>query len=311
MLFPKLDLTKKIMNSSLTKSLQKKPPWLKVSFPGGKNFSWIKKQATNMNLNTVCEEANCPNIGDCWNGGTATFMLMGSKCTRGCQFCSVKSSKTPKDLDVEEPINLAKTIKKMNLRYVVLTTVNRDDLSDQGASHISRCIISTQRACPNIFIEILMPDFRGEKKLIKKIINADPSVLAHNLETVRRLTKKVRDPRASYDQSLGVLSYLKHQSPNHYTKSSLMLGLGESRKETIKAMEDLRDVGVDFLTLGQYLQPTKKHLKVKKFIRPEEFDEFADFGYKIGFEYVASGPLVRSSYKAADYFIERKIRKRI
>jgi len=299
------------MNKSISKSIERKPPWLKVRFPGGTRFSWIKKQTENLNLNTVCVEANCPNIGDCWNGGTATFMLMGDQCTRGCRFCSVNSSKNPKPLDADEPINLAKTIKKMNLNYVVLTTVDRDDLPDKGASHISRCILSTQRACPNILIEILMPDFSGKKELIHKIINSHPSVFAHNLETVRRLTPKVRDSRASYDQSLEVLRYLKRECPSHYTKSSLMLGLGESSKEIFSAMEDLRNVGVNFLTLGQYLQPTKKHLKVKKFIHPEKFDELAFFGQKIGFEYVASGPLVRSSYKAADYFIERKIRPRI
>ena len=286
----------------------KNPPWLKVAFPGGKRYSSIKKRSANLNLRTVCEEAKCPNIGECWNGGTATFMLMGDTCTRGCRFCSVKSSKNPGKLDAEEPKKLAETIENMALKYVVLTTVDRDDLPDQGASHIARCIRSTQRACPEMLIEMLMPDFQGNTELVQQVINARPAVLAHNLETVRSLTLKVRDSRASYDQSLDVLRYIKQKSPGVYTKSSLMLGVGESRTETLQAMKDLRDVGVDFLTIGQYLQPSKKHLKVEKFVPPEEFDELILLGDKMGFEYVASGPLVRSSYKAAEFYIERKIR---
>jgi lipoic acid synthetase len=286
----------------------KKPPWLKVPFPGGERYSWIKKRAANLNLSTVCEEANCPNIGECWNGGTATFMLMGDTCTRGCRFCSVKSAKNPGALDPEEPKKLAETVNNLALKYVVLTTVDRDDLPDQGASHIARCIRSTQRACPEMLIEMLMPDFQGKTELVQQVINARPAVLAHNLETVRSLTDRVRDSRASYDQSLDVLRYLKQQCPDGYTKSSLMLGVGESRTETLQAMKDLRDVGVDFLTIGQYLQPSKKHLKVEKFMHPDEFNELALQGDKMGFEYVASGPLVRSSYKAAEFYIERKIR---
>ena len=299
---------KKYVSTTMNRLSAKKPPWLKVPFPGGERYSWIKKRATNLNLSTVCEEANCPNIGECWNGGTATFMLMGDTCTRGCRFCSVKSAKNPGALDTEEPKKLAETVKNMALKYVVLTTVDRDDLPDQGASHIARCIHSTQRASPEMLIEMLMPDFQGKTELIQQVINARPAVLAHNLETVRSLTDKVRDSRAGYDQSLDVLRYLKQQCPEGYTKSSLMLGVGESRRETLQSMEDLRDVGVDFLTIGQYLQPSKKHLKVENFVHPDEFDELALQGDKMGFEYVASGPLVRSSYKAAEFYIERKIR---
>ena len=296
------------MSSTTTRLSAKKPPWLKVPFPGGERYSWIKKRAANLNLSTVCEEANCPNIGECWNGGTATFMLMGDTCTRGCRFCSVKSEKNPEALDAEEPKKLAETVKNLALKYVVLTTVDRDDLPDQGASHIARCIRSTQRACPEMLIEMLMPDFQGKTELVQQVINSRPAVLAHNLETVRSLSEKVRDSRAGYDQSLDVLHYLKQQCPEGYTKSSLMLGVGESRTETLQAMKDLRDVGVDFLTIGQYLQPSKKHLKVEKFVHPDEFDDLAVQGDKMGFEYVASGPLVRSSYKAAEFYIERKIR---
>jgi lipoic acid synthetase len=299
---------KKYVSTTTTRLSPKKPPWLKVPFPGGERYSWIKKRAANLNLSTVCEEANCPNIGECWNGGTATFMLMGDTCTRGCRFCSVKSAKNPGALDPEEPKKLAETVKNLALKYVVLTTVDRDDLPDQGASHIARCIRSTQRACPEMLIEMLMPDFQGKIELVQQVINARPAVLAHNLETVRSLTDRVRDSRASYDQSLDVLRYLKQQCPDGYTKSSLMLGVGESRTETLQAMKDLRDVGVDFLTIGQYLQPSKKHLKVEEFMHPDEFDELALQGDKMGFEYVASGPLVRSSYKAAEFYIERKIR---
>ena len=296
------------MSTTTTRLSAKKPPWLKVPFPGGERYSWIKKRAANLNLSTVCEEANCPNIGECWNGGTATFMLMGDTCTRGCRFCSVKSAKNPEALDTEEPKKLAETVKNLALKYVVLTTVDRDDLPDQGASHIARCIRSTQRACPEMLIEMLMPDFQGKTELVQQVINSRPAVLAHNLETVRSLSEKVRDSRAGYDQSLDVLHYLKQQCPEGYTKSSLMLGVGESRTETLQAMKDLRDVGVDFLTIGQYLQPSKKHLKVEKFVHPDEFDDLAVQGDKMGFEYVASGPLVRSSYKAAEFYIERKIR---
>jgi len=235
-------------------------------------------------------------------------MLMGDTCTRGCRFCAVKSAKYPPALDTDEPSKLAGTIKKMNLNYVVLTTVNRDDLPDQGASHISRCIKATQKTSSRLLIEMLMPDFRGEKEIIQKIIDASPAVMAHNLETVRRLTPKVRDYRADYDQSLEVLHYLKTNCPKGYTKSSLMLGLGESRSEILQAMEDMHDAGVDFLTIGQYLQPTRKHLKVVKFIHPDEFNELGQIGDELGFDYVASGPLVRSSYKASEFYIERKIR---
>ena len=296
------------MNTVPAKNYSKKPPWLKVPFPGGDRYSWIKSRSTKLNLNTVCEEANCPNIGECWNGGTATFMLMGDTCTRGCRFCAVKSAKYLSALDADEPSKLAGTIKKMNLKYAVLTTVNRDDLPDQGASHISRCIKATQKRSPRLLIEMLMPDFRGEKELIQKIIDASPTVMAHNLETVRRLTPEVRDYRADYEQSLEVLHYLKTNCPKGYTKSSLMLGLGESWSEILQAMEDMRDAGFDFLTIGQYLKPTRKHLKVVKFIHPDEFTELGQIADELGFGYVASGPLVRSSYKASEFYIERKIR---
>jgi len=285
-----------------------KPPWLKVRFPGGARFNWIKEQSHEQRLATVCEEAHCPNIGECWNSGTATFMVMGDTCTRGCRFCAVTTAKRPGALDMEEPRNLAETIRKLNLSYVVLTTVDRDDLEDQGAGHIARCIRATQRANPDLLIEILMPDFQGETALVQQVVDSGADVLAHNVETVERLTEKVRDPRAGYRQSLNVLGYLKSNAPERHTKSSLMLGLGETRDEILRAMQDMRDVGVDFLTLGQYLQPTRKHLKVERFLPPEEFEQLRQAGEVLGFDYVAAGPLVRSSYKAAEFYIERKIR---
>ena len=288
---------------------QPKPSWLKVRFPAGTKYNWIRTKVENLQLSTVCEEARCPNIGECWNGGTATFMVMGEVCTRGCRFCSVQTKKKPGALDSLEPLKLADTIAQMDLDYVVLTTVDRDDLEDQGANHIATCIQVIQKKNPDLLIESLLPDFRGDMSLVDIVLQSRPAVLAHNLETIERLTPTVRDPRATYQQSLNVLEYMKLQVPHGYTKSSLMLGLGESREEVITAMEDLRNVGVNFLTLGQYLQPTSLKLPVIRYWKPEEFEELGNIGEKMGFEYVASGPLVRSSYRAAEYFIQRKIKE--
>ncbi|MBF0239548.1 MAG: lipoyl synthase [SAR324 cluster bacterium] len=285
-----------------------KPKWLKVPFPGGPRYAWIKDKVVSLELSTVCEEARCPNIGECWNGGTATFMLMGDTCTRGCRFCSVHSAKEPAPLDEKEPQKLAETLGQMKLTYVVLTTVDRDDLPDQGAGHIAGCIRAVKIKNPELLIEILIPDFRGEMPLVQKVLKAKPSVLAHNIETVERLTDKVRDRRAGYHQSLEVLGYIKKMNPEQLTKSSIMLGLGETRDEVIQTMQDLRDQNVNFLTIGQYLQPSTKHLAVEHYVNPEEFRDLENLGQEMGFEYVASGPLVRSSYKAAEYFIERKLK---
>ena len=285
-----------------------KPPWLKVSLPQGQQYNWIKEKADTLQLSTVCQEARCPNIGECWQGGTATFMLMGDTCTRGCRFCSVKTAKTPPPLDLEEPRKLAETIAHLNLKYVVITSVDRDDLEDQGARHIAAAIRAVHLKNPGLLIEMLMPDFQGVASLIETVMAAKPDVLAHNLETVERLTAQVRDPRAGYLQSLDVLQFIKEKNPNLYTKSSLMLGLGESHAEVLAAMQDLRKARVDFLTLGQYLQPDSKKLKVTRFVPPHEFDTLRKAGEQMGFEYVAAGPLVRSSYRAAEFYIERKVR---
>lgn len=282
----------------------KKPEWLKVKLPSGDKYNFIKSQRKNLGLATVCEEANCPNIGECWSTGTATFMILGDTCTRGCRFCSVKTSRRPAPPDPNEPEKLGDTISQLALDYVVLTTVDRDDMPDQGAGHIARCITGVQSACPSLLIEILMPDFRGDHALVDIVVDSAPAVLAHNVETVERLTGRVRDKRAGYRQSLDVLARFKARNPLSYTKSSLMVGLGETAEEIEQAMKDMRSVGVDFLTIGQYLQPNRGLLDVFEFIHPDKFMEYERLGLSLGFRYVASGPLVRSSYKAAEHFIK-------
>ena len=287
----------------------RKPDWLKVKVPQGERFNWIRTRARSLNLHTVCEEARCPNIGECWQGGTATFMLMGDTCTRGCRFCSVKTARNPAPLDASEPAHVAETVRGMELDYVVLTTVNRDDLPDQGAGHIAETIRRTQLANPDLLIEVLIPDFQGVPEEIDKVIQANPAVLAHNVETVERLTSVVRDPRAAFDQSIRVLAHINTAAPRMRTKSSLMLGVGETQAELLEAMRALREAGVDFLTLGQYLQPDRRKLKVTRFVPPEEFSVLERMGLEMGFQYVAAGPLVRSSYRAAELYIANQLRQ--
>ena len=286
-----------------------KPSWLKVRAPGGKRYTWIKGQARDLGLHTVCEEAHCPNIGECWSSGTATFMVMGDTCTRGCRFCAVNTLKIPKPLDPEEPTKLGQTIAAMALDYVVITSVNRDDLDDQGAGHFAECIQAVRLAAPNTMVEVLIPDFQGRQDLLEIVAAAQPDVIAHNVETVDRLTAKVRDPRAGYQQSLQVLQALKTMAPDRHTKSSIMVGVGETQEEVLSTMGDLRAVGCDFLTLGQYLQPSGKHLAVQEFVTPEVFERYRELGEALGFAYVASGPLVRSSYKAGEFFIRQHLNK--
>ncbi len=287
----------------------RKPNWLKVKIPSGERYHWIQSQARNLRLHTVCEEARCPNIGECWQGGTATFMLMGDACTRGCRFCAVTTARNPEPLDTTEPVNIAETIRQMKLNYVVLTTVNRDDLPDQGAHHVAETIRRTQLANPQLLIEVLTPDFQGRFEHAKVVVDAKPAVFAHNLETVRRLTPKVRDPRATYTQSLQLLEQVKHDTPAIKTKSSLMVGLGESEEEVLEAMGDLRKVGVSFLTIGQYLKPAQRKLNVQEYLAPAYFKSLEQAGLKMGFAYTASGPLVRSSYRAAEFYIEQQLRR--
>lgn len=287
----------------------KKPAWLKIKIPSGENYLKIKNHKDQLHLNTVCQEANCPNMGDCWTSGTASFMLMGDTCTRACRFCAVNTSRSPAPLDPDEPQKLTETLKALNLQYIVLTTVDRDDLPDQGAEHIAECVRKILESLPDLLIEVLIPDFQGKTELLDIVAQSGAVVISHNLECTRSLTPIVRDKRASYDQSLHVLDYIKKTYPHIYTKSSLMLGFGETTEEVTASMKDLRDINTDFLTLGQYLQPTKNKLPVKEYVPPDQFDCHRETGLQMGFDYVASGPLVRSSYQAAEHYLKTKLKK--
>jgi lipoic acid synthetase len=254
-------------------------------------------------LHTVCEEARCPNLGECWDDGTATFMLLGDVCTRGCRFCAVTTGNPGGQVDPAEPEQIADAVAAMGLRYVVLTSVDRDDLADQGAGHFAATIRALRQRLPTLLIEALIPDFQGRPDLLARLLEQPPDVLAQNQETVERLTAKVRDRRAGYHQTLELLARAKVLHPELITKSSLMLGLGEQENEVHRAMLDLRAAGVEVLTLGQYLRPTMAHLPVMEHVHPARFDALAERGRRMGFLYVAAGPLVRSSYKAGEYFI--------
>uniref|UniRef100_A0A8C9RML4 Lipoyl synthase, mitochondrial n=1 Tax=Scleropages formosus TaxID=113540 RepID=A0A8C9RML4_SCLFO len=291
------------------------PPWLKTEIPIGKNYNKLKNTLRDLNLHTVCEEARCPNIGECWGGGefataTATIMLMGDTCTRGCRFCSVKTARKPPPLDPDEPYNTAKAIAQWGLDYVVLTSVDRDDLADGGAEHFAKTVSYLKERNPKILVECLTPDFRGDLDAVEKLALSGLDVYAHNVETVRELQRHVRDPRANFDQSLRVLRHAKVAKPSVLTKTSIMLGLGETDAQIYTAMTELRESGVDCLTLGQYMQPTKRHLKVEEYVTPEKFAHWEKVGTEMGFVYTASGPLVRSSYKAGEFFLKNLIRER-
>ena len=287
-----------------------KPQWLKIKLDTNDNFSNIKQTLKNHNLHTVCEEAHCPNISECWNTGTATFMLMGDVCTRGCKFCAVKTGNPMKKLDPGESKKLAQALAEIKLfDYVVLTCVDRDDLEDGGAAHFAECIIEIKKAYPEIIIEVLIPDFNGDIASLKKIIDAKPEVIAHNIETVERLQKKIRDVRANYNQSLAVLENIKKINPKIYTKSSIMLGLGETDEEIIQSMKDLRAINADILTIGQYLRPTDWHIPISSFVAPEKFEYFKQKALELGFLFCAAGPFVRSSYKAGELFVKNVLKK--
>ena len=288
---------------------QPKPEWLKVRPPAGENYKRLKVLSGELGLHTVCEEAHCPNIAECWGGGTATFMLLGDTCTRGCRFCAVKSGNPKMVVDEFEPLKIATALKEMKLSYVVLTSVDRDDLPDGGAGHFAQTIVETKKHNPDMLIEVLTPDFRGDLESIRKIVLAHPDVFAHNIETVERLQAKARDRRANYQQSLDVLRAIKEMDSSIYTKSSLMLGLGETDDEVIQAMKDLRSIDVDILAVGQYLRPSSWHLVVEEYVHPSKFERFREIGEYLGFKFVASGPLVRTSYRAGEFFMENLIRK--
>jgi lipoic acid synthetase len=297
------------MQTERTRPREPKPPWLKVRLAGGETYSHLKQILRERNLHTVCEEARCPNIGECWGGGTATFMLMGDTCTRGCRFCAVKTAKRGQPLDPDEPLKIAEAIAAMDLDYVVLTSVDRDDLPDGGADHFARTVEAVRAAHPRILTEVLIPDFQGHSEALDRLIASRPDVIAHNLETVARLSRRVRDARASYQRSLEVLAYIKQKDPARYTKSALMLGLGEDDQEIEAALDDLRQHQTDILTIGQYLQPTPQHLPVHAFIPPEKFAHWQAICAEKGFLYTASGPLVRSSYRAGELFIKNLLLK--
>ena len=277
---------------------QKKPAWIRVKSNSSNNFQHVKEQVQGKRLYTVCEEAMCPNLSECWSRGTATFMLMGGVCTRACKFCSVDTGNPKGWLDQYEPINTALAVKKMNLKYVVLTSVNRDDLDDGGANHYADTVQLIKEHNPHTSVEALTPDFKGLKSSIETLVNCGIQVFAQNIETVKRLTHPVRDIRAGYQQTLDVLATSNVINSEVLTKSSIILGLGETRDEIIETMDDLLEANVDILTLGQYLRPTLNHLPVARWIKPSEFNELRDIGIKRGFLEVVSGPMVRSSYRA-------------
>ena len=274
---------------------QAKPKWLRVKLPTGKKYTALRGLVDKYKLNTICTSGSCPNMGECWGEGTATFMILGNICTRSCGFCGVKTGR-PESLDWDEPEKVARSIKIMGIKHAVLTSVDRDDLKDMGSIMWSETVQAVRRMNPNTTLETLIPDFQGIEKHIDRIIAVAPEVVSHNMETVRRLTREVRI-QAKYDRSLGVLKYLKDQGQRR-TKTGLMLGLGETREEVIETLHDLKEAKVDVVTIGQYLQPSKKHLPVKEFITPDQFREYEAIGLDLGFRHVESSALVRSSYKA-------------
>ena len=272
------------------------PEWFKVPMPGGPNYMSLREQFRNEDLHTVCEEARCPNIGDCWERGTATFMILGDICTRACAYCAVTTG-LPQGLDLQEPIRLAETVERLGLKYVVITSVNRDDLPDGGSFIFAQCVRQIRSRSPECKVELLIPDFQGNWDALETTMSAGPDTLNHNIETVRRVFRRVR-PKGDYDQSLELLRRVKEMSPGAVTKSGIMVGLGETWDELVDTMRDLRSVDCDLLTIGQYLRPSQKHAPVTKWYTPAEFDELRLEGEALGFHHVASGPLVRSSYHA-------------
>ena len=275
-----------------------KPKWLRAKMPSGSGYSSTRDIVHTHRLSTVCEESMCPNIGECWNAGTATIMVLGSVCTRACHFCAVDTGNPKGWLDHEEPLNTGKAVKLMGLTYVVITSVDRDDLEDGGAAHYAACVREIKRLNPGTAVEALTPDFNGNKKHVELVVDSGLEVFAQNVETVKRLTHPVRDPRAGYEQTIDVLRHAKQHRPDVLTKTSLMLGLGEEDDEIMQTMQDLRAANVDIVTLGQYLRPTKNHLEVERYVTPSEFDAYREKGLAMGFLEVVSGPMVRSSYRA-------------
>jgi lipoic acid synthetase len=281
-----------------------KPAWLKVRAPGGPSYTKLKETFRTLDLATVCEEARCPNVGECWAEGTATVMLLGDVCTRGCRFCAVTTGNPRGAVDGREPEHVARAIAKLELQYVVLTMVDRDDLLDGGAEHVGRTVRRLKELRPDILVETLLGDFGGKHEYVDVTVDAKPDVWAHNIEVVERLQRSIRDVRCSYERSLGVLSRVKERDPSRITKSSIMVGIGETDDEVFATLADLRAARVDVVTLGQYLRPSPKHAEVDRYVEPERFEAFRAEAERLGFMYCASGPLVRSSYKAAEAFVK-------
>lgn len=290
-----------------------KPKWMRESIPGGEKYTQIKKRLRELKLHTVCEEAKCPNLGECWSGGetgtaTATIMILGDTCTRGCRFCNVKTSRTPPPPDPNEPTNVAEAIVSWGLDYVVITSVDRDDLPDQGSCHFAETVQKLKKMKPTMLVEALVPDFRGDLNCVEKVAKSGLDVFAHNIETVEELQSVVRDHRANFMQSLDVLVMAKDYAfPGTLTKTSIMLGCGETPDQVVKTMEKVRAAGVDVMTFGQYMRPSKRHMPVSEYITPEAFEKYRILGMQMGFRYVASGPMVRSSYKAGEFYIKSMI----
>jgi len=289
-----------INNIETEVTFTKKPEWIRVKLPTGKKYTELRSVVDRYNLHTICTSGSCPNMGECWGEGTATFMILGNICTRSCGFCGVKTGR-PESLDWEEPEKVAHSIKLMNIKHAVLTSVDRDDLKDMGSIIWAETVRAVRRMNPNTTMETLIPDFQGVERNLNRILDAAPEIISHNMETVRRLTREVRI-QAKYDRSLGVLRYLKENGANR-TKSGIMLGLGEKEEEVIETLHDLKEAKVDIVTIGQYLQPSKKHLPVKRFITPEQFAKYKEIGLELGFRHIESGALVRSSYRAHKHLL--------
>lgn len=289
-------------SSDKATTITRKPDWLKVKLPGGDNFKEVKASLRAKGLYTVCEEAGCPNIGECWSEKTATVMILGDTCTRACKFCDVKTGNPKAFVNHNEIEETASMVGIMGLKYIVITSVDRDDLPDYGAKHFGDVVSKIHLEHPEVIVEVLIPDFCGVLEHMHTLAKSNPFVIAQNLETVKRLTHTVRDRRASYETTLQCLDFYKKNYPHITTKTSLMVGLGETKEEIMEAMSDLRAVDCDIITFGQYLRPTNRHLKIERYYHPKEFEELKELAYSAGFKFVASGPLVRSSYKARDYF---------
>ncbi|MEO0238629.1 MAG: lipoyl synthase [candidate division WOR-3 bacterium] len=284
--------------------MEKKPDWIRSKFVANDKFVRVIKTLKQLNLHTVCVEAKCPNLGECWGHGTATFLILGDICTRHCKFCATKTGNPRGIIDYDEPERVLKAVEEMNLDYVVITSVTRDDLEDQGAEIYAKTVRLIKSKYPNILVEVLVPDLRANPEHIKKIVDSGVDVFAHNVEVVERLTPEIRDRRASFETSLRTLRIAKSIKTDLYTKSGFMVGLGETKDEIIDTMKRLREIKVNFLTIGQYLRPSIKHAPVIKYYTPEEFKEFEKIGLSMGFDYVASGPLVRSSYRAGEFYVK-------